>query len=258
MPLISPPPVRNNSGTTSDLPWMPLADCGWGNPFFYHGFADDFDASIQGSWWNTTKTGNGTIAHTAGDGGLLLFTTNSSSPAGTDICSMQLAAASFTVTVGKKMFFLCRLQVSDATNAAFNVGLIQTTTTPFTVTDGIYFNKASGAANNLTLYNDASSAHTNTLTIPTGAYTLANNTNIDLAFYVDRNGQINAFVNGNMVGYFNNSGTGSANPNRGPVITTSGATTFTTANLNVTIAVQSGTASSKTMTGDFIMVAKER
>jgi hypothetical protein len=255
MAIPSQPPVRYPSGISFDYRWGPLADYGQPHPFSYHTWKDDFD--ILEAAYTATKTGNGTIAVAAGDGGKLLFTTNSSTPAGTDVCSIQLPAAGFgrpAASVGKKIFFLCRLQLSSATNAAFNVGLIQTTATPFTVTDGIYFTKATGALNNLKLRSTIGSVNTD-LAIPTGAYTLANATDIDLAFAVDRNGVIYAYVGSQLVGWLPPSSqpTGQV---RGPVgsLTPS----ITTANLNPTLAIQSGTAASSTMTVDFAMAAKER
>src|SRR2546425_4646748 len=138
----SQPPVRNTSGGTSDAAWQPLADCGAGNPFFYHSTFDDFDYSVNVTGvYTQTKTGVGTIASTPGDGGLALFTTAALS---TDLCSIQLPAANFTLNATKKLFFECRLKVSSAANAAFRVGLLQTTATPFTATDGIFFDKPTG------------------------------------------------------------------------------------------------------------------
>lgn len=256
MAVPSQVPVRYPSGVSTDPPFGPLANFGQPNPFMYHYFEDDFD--YIATLYTQTKTGNGTIALAAGDGGLGLFTTNSSTPAGTDICAVQLPAASFSITLGKKHFFLTRLQLSSATNAAFNVGLIQTSATPMTVVDGIWFNKASGALNNLKLQHSKASTVT-TLNIPTNVYTLANNTNIDLAWYIDRNGNIFAFVGAQLVGWFPQSErpTGQV---AGPCgeITGLTASTFTTANLNVTLCVQSGTAASSTMTVDFVFAGKER
>lgn len=255
MAIPSQSPVRYPSGVSFDNKWGPLADFGHPHPFSYHIWKDDFD--ILAAEYTATKTGNGTIAVAAGDGGNLLFTTNSSTPSGTDICSIQLPSASFArpaASVGKKIFFLARLQVASALNAAFNVGLIQTTTTPFTVTDGVYFFKATGSAANLKLRATIGSVNTD-LTIPTLAYTLANNTSIDLAFAIDRNGTIYAYVGSQLVGWLPASSqpTGQV---RGPIGNMVPA--ITTANLNPTIAVQSGAAASTTMQVDFAMAAKER
>lgn len=256
MAAASQSPVRFPAGVSTDFPFQPLANFGNENPFMYATLEDDFYNSLGAAGaWTATKTGNGTIAHTAGAGGLALFTTNSTTPAGTDICSIQAPAAGFAFASMKKAFFLARLQLSSATNAAFLAGLIQTTTTPFTVTDGLYFLKASGAANNLILRSTVGSVNTD-LTIPTSAYTLANNTNIDLGFHVDRAGNVYAFVGSQLVGFMPQSGTGSSTPPRGGVAAF--APTLTTANLNLTAAIQSGTAASSTMTLDFLMASVER
>lgn len=254
--VASQPPVRLPAGQTTDAQWQPFADNGNGNPFFYHAVADDFDSSLTTSIWTQNKTGNGTVAHTAGDGGVALFTTNSSTPLATDYVDIQLPAASFTFATPKKFFFLARLQVSDVVNAAFIAGLVDTQVNPFvTPTDGLYFLKASGASNNLILRSMKSSANTD-LAIPTSAYALANNTNIDLAFAIDRNGNVGAYVGSQLVGFVPQSGVGSVNPSRGACAKF--APSLTTANLNLTLGVLSGTASSKTMAADFVTAQKER
>lgn len=243
-------PVRYPSGVSTDLSFGPLANYGLPNPFFYHTWADDFDG--VNAVYTATKTGNGTIASTPGDGGLALFTTNSSTPAVGDLASIQLPSASFSYTAGKKMFFLARLQLSSASNAAFRVGLLQTTTTPFTATDGIFFDKATGSLANLNIVSVVGSAAT-TVAIPTAGYSLANATNIDLGFYVDRNGNIYAFVGSQLVGWLPQSAQVG-----GHGADASFAPTIATANLNFTVAMKSGTAASSSMTVDFAMAAKER
>jgi hypothetical protein len=291
------PPGRNTSGYTSDPPWGPLANSGFGNPFFYHQFADDFDQALGSSTnglYTITNTGAGTVAHTPGDGGLALFTTAATANA---LDAIQLPAASFTLpgtgstppgssTSQKKLFYLCRLQMSDVTLGTFIAGLCNTTTTLFTtgvqsVTDGLFFYKAPGAANNLVVLNIASAGQspsgvgfTNTFTIPTTAYTLANNTAVDLAYYIDRNQNLFIFVGAQLVGWIPQSGTGTVNaagvptlPVLGPVFANynfnaQGVQTpvmFTQANLNLSLALSNGvTAAVKTMTADFHCVQKER
>lgn len=254
--MTSPVPVRFSSGVSTDPPWGPLSAHRLPNPFFSHVDADDFDysANVTGPW-TATKTGNGTIAQAAGDGGLALFTTNSSTPAAADICSLQRPAAAFKLAAGQRTFYLARLQVADATNAGFIAGLIQTTTTPFTVTDGLYFLKASGATT-LILRSTVGSANTD-LAIPSALYP-ANGTNIDLGFEVTRTGDVLAFVGTQLVGFIPQSGTATLTPPQRGGQARLSAPTLTTANLNHTLAVRSGTTASTTMTVDFSMVAKER
>jgi hypothetical protein len=246
-------PVRFPSGLSFDYPWGPLANMGAINPLFYMMWADDF--MVKESTYTTTATGNGTAANAAGTGGTLLFTTNSAAPAGTDIVSIQLPAASFAMTAGKKAFGLFRIKLSSASAAEFRVGFLQTTVTPFTATDGIFFDKVTGSLTNLNLISTVGSTATTTA-VPTGAYTLANNTYLDMGFYVDRAGTINVFVGAQLVGWLPQSGTGSSVGVRGSAVSVT--PTLTTANLNFTMAVRSGAAASSTMTADFGLIAVER
>jgi hypothetical protein len=248
------PPIRNQAGGTTDYPWQPLADCGASNYAFYHSFFDDMDASMGVTgMWTQTKTGAGTIANTPGDGGLALFTT--AGAAGTDICEIQVPNANFTLTAGLKLFFETRLQLSDITNSLMLCGLIQTTTTPFTVTDGIYFSKVAGQA---TTINSAIGSVITSVTLPTAAYTWVNATNMDLAFYLNRQGDILAFIDQKLVGFIPQSGTGTQTPPNAGAVSRIVAPSLTAVVLNPTIALQAGTAAAKTLTLDFIQVQKER
>jgi hypothetical protein len=248
MPVPSPAPVRFPSGVSTQYPFGPLANYGMPDPFGYHTWQDDFD--VLHSEYTATVTGAGTIASAAGDGGTLLFTTAATA---VDLASIQMPTAGFSLTLGKKFFFACRLKVSSASLAEFRVGVIQKTATPFTTTDGIFFDKATGSAANLSINHSVGSVN-QTLAIPTGAYTLADNTYLDLAFYLDRNGAINAFVGSQMFGWLPQAG---GFGTRGAVAAFTPAA-LTAVNLTPTLAVRSGTASAKTMTADFGMTAKER
>lgn len=293
-------PASHPAGISLDPPWGPLANCGTPNPFFYHVFFDDFD-SILGPTPATTSEyvisagGAGTVVHTVGDGGLALFTT---AGAANNFESIQTPAAGFVLpstgnnppaTSGsmKKLFYLARLQLADVTLATFIAGICVITATPYAagarnVVDGLFFYKAAGAANNLQLINIASAAKspsgagfTNTFTIPTSAYTLTNNVNLDVGFYIDRNQNLFVFVGAILVGWIPNSGTGAVDPITGlTILPSSGAVLanynfsaqgvqtpimFSTENLAPTLAVSNGaTASAKTMTVDFHGVFKER
>lgn len=251
------PPTRTPGGATTDQVWQPLADCGAGNPAFYHTFFDDFDSSLNVTGvWTQTKTTAGTIASTPGDGGLGLFTTNASTPLVSDIAEIQLANASFSLTSGQKLFFETRFKTSDWTNAAFIFGLLQTTTTPFTPTDGIYFSKVTGSLQ-FTI-NSAVGSVITSVNIPLTAQTAVNNTNLDFAFYLNRQGDILAYADDFLVGFIPQSGTGIVSPPNAGAVARITAPTLTAVNLNPTFAIQSGTASSKTATLDFIGVMKER
>lgn len=289
------PPTRLPAGASTDPPYGPLAQSGFGNPAFYHQFFDDFDNQLGATGLYTITAAGGSVAHTPGDGGLALFTT---AAAANSFASIQLPAGSFVLPgTGatppgsslsmKKMFYLARLQLAAATTGTFIAGLSTVTATPFTtgvqsITDGLFFYKPPNGTV-LQLLNIASNANspsgtgfTNTFTIPTTAYSLANATNIDLGFFIDRNQNLYAFVGAQLVGWIPQSGTGATNvagvptlPVLGPVLANynfqaqggSAATPilFTTGNLTPTLAVSNGTtAAATTMTADFHVVQKER
>jgi hypothetical protein len=255
-------PVRYPSGVSFDPPYGVFGQMGTPSPIFYHMWYDDMDQEVgeTGAYTKTT-TGNGTVALTAGDGGLALFTTNSSTPIATDIASLQLPVAGFTYTAGKKMFFATRFQASSISAAVFQFGLIQQTVTPGTVTDGIWFSKAAGSLTALAI-NISKASTPISVTLPGTAFLLANNVNVDLGFSVDRLGNVYAWVGSQLYGFIPQSGTGPNLPplNQGPVssIQSPVSASIPTVNLTPTMAMQSGTTASSTMTVDFIVAAKER
>lgn len=253
--VASPIPAAFIAGVTHDSPWQPLAECGVDNPFFYHSFADDFDPYRSGDY-TATATGTGAaVAALAGDGGLARFTTGSTS----GVTSIQRAVASFTAnSQPKKLFFEMRMRMSAWATAGITgtFGLIQTTATPGTVTDGVWFGLS--AAGVLTINSTVGSVNT-AVTIPAAAYTLAANTFTDFGFYVNRQGDVLAFVDTNLVGFIPQSNLGTAgNPqNVGPVARIT-APTLTTANLNPTIGFTQAGTTVVTADVDFFQVQKER
>lgn len=255
----SAPPTRLTSGSTTDFPYGPLADSGMGNPFFYHNFFDDFDNTLGAvnGFYTITVNNGGTMVHTPGDGGLALFSTTA---AASSFVSAQLPAASFSLPqgagAGKKFFYLTRLQLSDVVASAFIAGVINTTVTPFAaVADGIWFSKAIGSG--ILNINTAVGSAVVTTALPAASYALANATNIDLGFYIDRSGNLNIFTSANMVGFVPQSGTGAVLPVRGRVLQIV-APALTTANLTPTLAINETATANKTMTVDFHLAQKER
>ena len=254
----SQPPVRNPSGNTTDQPFGPFADCGNGNPAFYHQFFDDFDESlgVAGLW---VATGGGTAAHVAGDGGLALLTTLA---AASSAETLQLPAASFVAASPQKMFFETRLQLGTLTTNSWAIGLLNQGATALAgITDGIYFSKVAGTTT-INLIVVKASVVSATIPVPVGAIgTYAAATNFDLAWYLDRHGDVRVYANNQLIGWIPQSGTGSVSPptaGLGPCARAT-APVLPTANLNVTISIANGTtAAATTMTVDLICVSKER
>jgi hypothetical protein len=261
----SQPPVRNPSGATTDQPFGPFADCGNGNPAFYHQFFDDFDESFGAAGttnlWVVTPTPGTSVVHTPGDGGIAVFTTGTGAGS---IAQIQLPSASYTTVAGQKHFFECRIQLTNINTSAWVAGLTTTNTNPFSgfITDGIYFSKAANQTgiNLIVMHGSVVSA---TVAIPTAAIAqYVNGAYFDLAWYLNRKGEILIFASSQLVGFIPQSGTGSTSPptnNTGACARVTPAPTLPTVPVNVTLALSNGTQTAPTtMYADFICVSKER
>ncbi len=212
-----------------------FADMVQPDPTLFHTYFNDFDTYVAGDWTVTETDAGATQALTAGDGGLLLVT---NSAADDDLVALQKNPAAFTFTAGKKTFFRCRFKVSDATQSDVVFGLQVVDTTPLDVTDGVYFLKADGSTSvSVVCRKNASTGSTSAAAIAT----MADDTFIELGFYYDGQSKVAYEVNGSVLGSLD--GSSSYLPD----------TTCT-----VSFALQNGEAVAKTMTVDYVYVAKER
>ena len=197
----------------------------------FHTYFEDFDYYAAADWTVTETQAGATQALTDGDGGLLLLTNTA---ADNDLVALQKVGESYRFASGKKLFFEARFKVSNATQSDVVMGLQITDATPLDVTDGVFFLKSDESTTISLLVEKNSTATT------TSVGTLADDTYIRLGFYYDGNSSIQAFVNGTYV-----------------------ATSATTnlvddEDLTVSFALQNGNAVARTMTVDYIYVAKER
>jgi len=198
----------------------------------FHTYFEDFDYYTAGDWTVTETDAGATQALTDGDGGLLLITNTA---ADNDLVSLQKKGESFRFESGKALFFEARFKVSDATQSDVVIGLQITDTTPLDVSDGVFFIKADGAATVNFLVEKNGTA-----TTASAIATMANDTFIRLGFYYDGISAVQYFVNGSIAG--------------------SSVTTNLPddEDMTITIAIQNGEAVAKTMTVDYVYVAKER
>jgi hypothetical protein len=224
--------TRFPNGVTNVGEDSPFADLSMPVPTLFHTYFEDFDYYAAGDWTVTETQAGATQALTDGDGGLLLITNTA---ADDDLVSLQKVGESFRFATGKKLFFEARFKVSDATQSDFVVGLQITDTTPLDVSDGVFFIKADGSTS-VSLVVEKN----NTATTTTSVATVANDTFIRLGFYYDGASAIEYFVNG---------------VTRGTSVTTN---LVDDEDLTPTFAIQNGEAVAKTMTMDYIFVAKER
>jgi hypothetical protein len=201
-------------------------------PTKFHTYYEDFDYYVAANWTVTETQAGATQALTDGDGGLLLITNTA---ADDDLVALQKVGESYRFASGKELFFEARLKVSDATQSDVVIGLQITDATPLDVSDGVFFIKADGSTS-VSLLVEKNGTATTTSSVAT----MANDTFISLGFYYDGASSIQYSVNGVVTG------------------------TSVTTNLpddedmTVSIALQNGEAVAKTMTVDYVFVAKER
>lgn len=220
------------AGVTNASKFSALGLSGSPSPTFNHQYFDDFDTYTAGHW-TVTEQGSATQALTSGDGGLLLIT---NAAADNDSTEMQLTIGTFTYDASKDLFFGIRFQVNDATQSDIAVGLANIDTTVIDGTnDAVYFTKADGTTSvSFGVGNDG------TFTTATGVATLADATNMELAFaYNSNDGLFHYYVDGVDSG-------------------TSVTTNAPDANLAPTICIQNGATAAKTMTIDYVWAAKKR
>lgn len=182
-------PTRWPNGFTQQESYQPLGQIGVPDPFFYSYYEDDF-VPYNSAIYTATLDG-GTVAQTTanGSGGRIVMTT---ALVASDFVGLQLLAAPFVYAAGLKMFYAARLRVSTISNTSFTAGLCQTTATPATITDGIYFKFTAGGTY-IQVIAVTGSTVIGTLNLPTSSVPV-NATDFDVGFYVDRRGNIVAFA----------------------------------------------------------------
>jgi hypothetical protein len=209
------------------------------DPTKVHQWFDDFDNFVAAQWVVTRVGVTPTEAAQSQDGGILLLTmaaTDDSSDSlqwsGDDLAA---TAETFKFEPGKRLWFKTRVKVSDVTQSDFVLGLQITDTTPLAVSDGVFFIKNDGDSNINLVVSKASVATTTTVS---GA--LANDTYVTLGYYYDGATGIDLFIN---------------DIRRATSVVTN---LPNVEELTVSIHMQNGEAVAKTMSLDYIFVAKER
>ena len=224
--------TRFPNGVTNVGEDSPFADLAMPAPTKFHTYFEDFDYYVAGNWTVTETQAGATQALTDGDGGLLLITNTA---ADNDLVALQKVGESYRFASGKELFFEARFKVSDATQSDVVIGLQITDATPLDVSDGVFFIKADGSTS-VSLLVEKNGTATTTSSVAT----MANDTFISLGFYYDGASSIQYSVNGVV---------------KGTSVTTN---LVDDEDLTVSIALQNGEAVAKTMTVDYVFVAKER
>lgn len=213
----------------------PLAEYGLLDVTKFHTYFNDFDTYVAGDWTITTVeagAGNATEALTDADGGVLLITNDD---ADNDSDFFNKVGESFLMETGKEAFFKARFKVSDATQSDFVIGMQITDTTPLDATDGIYFQKDDGDAN-LDFYVEKDG----TASSATAIASVTDDTYITVAFYYNGIDAVEYYVDGVKAGSL--------------AVTN----LPDDEELTISFGIQNGEAVAKTMSIDYIFVAKKR
>jgi hypothetical protein len=202
------------------------------DPTRLHTYYEDFDYYLAADWV-VTEVGVATQVLQDADGGRLLITN-----AGADDNSsfQNKVGESFLFALGTPAFFRALLQVSDATQSDFIMGLQITDTTPLAVTDGVFFRKDDGDAN-LDFVAIKDSVAVESLAV----FTVLDATDLEVAFYWDGIDRIWFAVNGTALGFI-----------------TPGVSLPDDEVLTISFGIQNGEAAIKTMAVDFVYAAMER
>ena len=132
-------PGLNNLRDTQMWSDIPIPD--WN---VVHDRTEDFDAYESGDW-TVTKVGTGTVALTAGDGGILQLVTTAGA---SDSDAVQDTPAAWQLASGFRAWGLFRFSV-ESVLPKFLLGLYNVTTTPWTggqITDGIWLSTSGTSA----------------------------------------------------------------------------------------------------------------
>ena len=178
--------TRLTSGATQSSFWQALGGIGIPDPFFYAMTGDDF-LPYQSSHYTVTAPNGGSVAAIAGSGGQIQFTTGTTPG---NYVSIQQPKASFQYVAGKKLAFLVKFSLADTLNPYGVVGLIQSTTTPNTVTDGFWISKIPGQR---ILTANITTASVNLASVSYNIPVIPNNTYINVGFVIDRKGNMNIY-----------------------------------------------------------------
>lgn len=228
-------PTNSPSGVGTAAIGSVLFGMGQQDPTNFHTFFTDFDTFLATDWTVTETQAGATQALAAGDGGLLLLT---NSAADDDINAIQLAVASFVIDLSKAFFLKCRLKVSDVLQSEVLVGLVDTMAA-FNPADGVYLYKADGAVPiRLSIENTGVTTNSSADSSATSA---ANDTFFNLGISYDPHKR-------KVMGWVDNTIFGS-------IIDL---TNMPTVALAPAIGLRNGEAVAKTMTVDYLFVAKER
>lgn len=249
--------TRHPNGVTNASDYQVFGQAGMPDPAWAHVYHNDFDTYAAGDW-TVSKTGTGTAALAAVDGGQLLCTTTTGAA---DSVFNQLTVATFKLLAGKDTFFKFGGILADVTTEVFYAGLIAQSATPLSASDGVFITKpaGSGALNLVCVIGGV----TTTFPFPAAALLVAN-TAFEVGFHIDYLGNVEGFLNAGVGADWQVLGPQSSNPNllaRGrQVFAQNSAITggLTQALLTPSFGILNTSAAAHTLGVDYVSVARNR
>jgi hypothetical protein len=227
-------PTRFPSGVATTKTGV-MSRVGIIDPTQWKYYFNDFmtGADFNATDWTITEVGNGSQVLTDADGGLLLLT---NAAADNDASTVYPAFEFVTPAQSKRLVFVARFKVSDATQTDVFVGLSTKDATPMGGNDQIAFFKFDGGTE-LSFRQEKDNSATETAT----GINLVDDTFIEIAFYNDGRGSFEIYADG------------------AKVITIPHSANFLDDEpVGCNFAVINGEAVSKVMTIDYVLVAQER
>ncbi len=202
------------------------------DPTRLHTYFEDFDYFTAADWTITEVGAGGTVALMDADGGRLLITTDVLDD---DSEFANKIGESFLFAVGTPAFFRAVIQVSEATQSDFIIGLQITDTTPLAASDGVFFRSLDGVAT-IDFIAEAATVEVAAAAITT----VVAAQDLELAFYWDGIDRIWFAVDGATLGSI-----------------TPGAS-LPAEELTISFGYANGVAGAETMQVDYIYAAMER
>ena len=213
----------------------PFGQIGYPHPGAYEIYHNEFHLYDASDWTITTvELGAGSATESIATGlDHTLTITNAAGDNDSDF--LHFANRQFTLEAGKKCSFECRVQVTDATQTDWLIGLQIADTTPLDAADGIWFQSDDGDANI-----DCYVAKDSVQSVATAVATAADNVFMALGWYYDGANEITFYKDGQKVASLD-------------------ATNIPDdQHIRVSFGIQNGEAAAKSMHIDSITVIKER
>ena len=184
-------PTHFTNGVSDVIPGNPLYELGRLDPTKYHIIWDDFITEPFATEWTLTVieagAGNTLLSTPDEEGGLVRVTTAANE---NDGIWVQTIGETFLMAAGKQTWIKSRIQVGDAIQSDWVIGLHTTSTTPQSATMRFLFESVDGSAV-VTFNNDNNTDDTDSAAL----VTMTDDTFVTLAAYYDGVDNIRLYVN---------------------------------------------------------------